>query len=497
MVELIIKNIKGNDNKMVRLLLVFILMLSGITTNAQYRTPYRFTWQRNMTNQENYRNNSVRDMYKQDVQRRRMTETQNKSEERYRNSYERKNNTEVISKREEPKVEVVAPPKKADDITLVVSGEGKTKDEATKQALRSAIEQAFGTFVSAHTEVLNDELIQDEIVSISTGNITGYKEIDCIESPNGNKNVTLEATVSIGQLTNFAKSKGMSVELETGAFAMNMKIRELNKKNEVQAIKDLQNKMLAMTKDYNLYDYNLVVGEPYLKGNDYAVSMTIEVTPNINLANFRNTIVSTLKALSLTETEIAEYSQANIPVKTINIRDYSSDEDFLTTIQKGSPSIYKKVTIALRNTDEYYPLGIFPFMMLDNELRFAIKDNLGRVYNNFVDLKPTHYNLIANTNLPLWQFKDYDDKYRGTTKGYIFNYSFEGPIKIQYKWASFYTLDDDFDCVIYDTFLGSSTYGSRLGTAKFVAELIFPKEEFTKLEKLDLIFKDPILKKNN
>ena len=127
-------------------------------------------------------------------------------------------------------------------VTLVTSGDGATKEEAVKQALRSAIEQAFGTFISANTEVLNDEVIKDEIVTVSTGNITSYKEINTLTNADGSYSSTVEAIVSIGKLTNFARSKGMSVELATGAFAMNMKIRELNKENEIQAIKDLQTK---------------------------------------------------------------------------------------------------------------------------------------------------------------------------------------------------------------------------------------------------------------
>ncbi|MCI6427412.1 MAG: hypothetical protein MR809_00770 [Rikenellaceae bacterium] len=38
-------------------------------------------------------------------------------------------------------------------IRLTVSGEGATKEEASANALRSAIEQAFGTFVSANTQI--------------------------------------------------------------------------------------------------------------------------------------------------------------------------------------------------------------------------------------------------------------------------------------------------------------------------------------------------------
>ena len=52
-------------------------------------------------------------------------------------------------------------------VTLVVSGQGKTQDEAKQNALRSAIEQAFGMFISSKTEILNDNLVKDEIVSVS------------------------------------------------------------------------------------------------------------------------------------------------------------------------------------------------------------------------------------------------------------------------------------------------------------------------------------------
>ena len=116
-------------------------------------------------------------------------------------------------------------------IKLVVSGEAETKEEATKIALRNAIEQAYGTFVSADTEILNDELVKDEIVSISSGNIQSYKEVSSLMNADGTQSVTLEAIVSIGKLVNFAQSKGMSTELAGATFAMNMKIKELNKKN--------------------------------------------------------------------------------------------------------------------------------------------------------------------------------------------------------------------------------------------------------------------------
>ena len=64
-----------------------------------------------------------------------------------------------------------------DEMTLMVSADGATKEEATKSALRSAIEQAYGTFVSANTTILNDDLVKDEVVTLSNGNIKGFREL--------------------------------------------------------------------------------------------------------------------------------------------------------------------------------------------------------------------------------------------------------------------------------------------------------------------------------
>ncbi|MBQ1281361.1 MAG: hypothetical protein IIY16_03855, partial [Oscillospiraceae bacterium] len=112
---------------------------------------------------------------------------------------------------------------------------GATKEEATANALRSAIEQAFGTFVSANTQILNDDIVKDEIATISSGNIQEYSELGCITLPNGHKSVSLSATVSIGNLVSYAKSKGSSAEFAGSVFAMNMKMRKLNAENEKKA----------------------------------------------------------------------------------------------------------------------------------------------------------------------------------------------------------------------------------------------------------------------
>lgn len=147
-----------------------------------------------------------------------------------------------------------------DEVTLVVSASGTTTEEATKAALRSAIEQAYGTFVSANTTILNDELVKDEIVTVANGNIKNYKEIASTTLADGRISVTLQAMVSISKLVSYAQSKGASTEFAGAAFAMNMKMKELNKKNEMAALENLLVQVKQMLP--YAFDRELVIGTP-------------------------------------------------------------------------------------------------------------------------------------------------------------------------------------------------------------------------------------------
>ena len=99
-----------------------------------------------------------------------------------------------------------------DEVTLTVIGIGENEEKATLQALRSAIEQTFGAFVSANTTILNDEIVQDEIVSVSTGNVKQYEKNATAILPNGHVSVSLTAIISINRLISYAKSKGSKAE---------------------------------------------------------------------------------------------------------------------------------------------------------------------------------------------------------------------------------------------------------------------------------------------
>ena len=86
-------------------------------------------------------------------------------------------------------------------VDVVATGYGTTVREATKAALRSAVEQVVGTMVDATTLVENDKLIEDEILTYSAGMIASAKTVgEPKKSADGIFTIKVKASVKKGQL---------------------------------------------------------------------------------------------------------------------------------------------------------------------------------------------------------------------------------------------------------------------------------------------------------
>lgn len=263
-----------------------------------------------------------------------------------------------------------SPAAESKTVTLVVSGEASTKEEATKVALRSAIEQTFGTFVSANTEVLNDEMVKDEIVTISTGNIQSYKELSCIDLENGNKSVSLQAVVSINKLISYAQSKGMTAELAGATFAMNIKMKELNRKNEAEAMKNMV-KQLEEIVESGLCDFELIAGEPKLnaQSNLYEVPLTINALISQKTILFLTTFRETLNNLVLSPSEKEEYQAANLPIYRYYGRIGYKLNNALSNVRDS---------VTRNKLDSYDPY--IRYLILKGYSSFSISDNIGNIF---------------------------------------------------------------------------------------------------------------------
>jgi hypothetical protein len=207
-------------------------------------------------------------------------------------------------------------------VILTVSGTGKTIEEAKTNALRSAIEQAFGAFISSKTEILNDNLVKDEIVSVTNGNIQKFAIISQVEIPNNGYAITLNATVSISKLTSFAQSKGVSVEVKGGLFAANIIQQELNEKAELislQNILNTSNQLLKKSFDYSI-DTN---GNPKLsENNNYNIPLKVKVFINNNYIEFEKYIIKSLSGLSMSNSDVINYKEINKGFFLVALRNF-------------------------------------------------------------------------------------------------------------------------------------------------------------------------------
>lgn len=149
------------------------------------------------------------------------------------------------------------------DVTLTVLGTGATKEEAVTNALRSAIEQAYGVFVSSDLTILNDDVVKNEIATISKGNVKSYKELSVSRLPNNEVAVSLSAVVSTGKLVSYAKSKGAAVEFAGALFGQRLKIMELNEKNERVALENMKHQ-LDLLVPHMFYFELKNVSDPYI-----------------------------------------------------------------------------------------------------------------------------------------------------------------------------------------------------------------------------------------
>ena len=258
-------------------------------------------------------------------------------------------------------------------VTLTVSGQGQTQDEAKQNALRNAIEQAFGTFISSNTEILNDELVKDEIVSVSNGNIQKFEVISDVQIPDGGYATTLKATVSVTQLTSFIESKGGVIEFKGSLFSFNIKQQMLNEENEQKAISDLVNVLKELID--KSFDYNISSGTPkVINGNNqnWNIPIVITINTNANFLNMYNYLVKTLKSISLNESEVQDYISLS---KEVFIIEFQEPEKQSEKIYLRTQASYEKIITELT---AYFCKSVISIKIEDNEGQFSFSPDLNK-----------------------------------------------------------------------------------------------------------------------
>lgn len=208
-----------------------------------------------------------------------------------------------------------------DIISLVVSGEGETKTEAINNTLKQALEQTYGTFVSADDVIVNDELVKEEVVSISSGKIISYKELSSAQLDNGLYSVTLQAEISLKSLVNYAKSKGSKCEFAGATFGANLKLAMINKDNSKVAYSHLIQQLEILSKD--LYDYSIVATDPKITGE---VTFKVNACGNSNSSEVGKKVYETLMAISVGKEEAKELAGMGIELYPYSLNYFSASD---------------------------------------------------------------------------------------------------------------------------------------------------------------------------
>lgn len=206
------------------------------------------------------------------------------------------------------------------DVSITSSGSGKTLEDAKQAALRSATEQAFGAFISSKTEMFNDQVVADQMASVTSGNIKSFEILNQDQLPDGSWGVTLKTIVSVDKLTSFVEAKGIAIEIKGGIFALNIKQQLLNEQGEIKAVSEMVG--LLHEPMQISFDYSIKSGDPKsldAESKNWEIPLVVTATTNKNIDFCANYCINTLAALSLSDEEVTSYKNLNKAVFSVVI----------------------------------------------------------------------------------------------------------------------------------------------------------------------------------
>jgi hypothetical protein len=289
------------------------------------------------------------------------------------------------------------------DVSITASGSGKTLEDAKQAALRNATEQAFGAFISTKTEMFNDQVVADQMASVSSGNIKSFSILNESQLPDMRWGVTLKALVSVDKLTSFVQSKGVAVEIKGGMFAINIKQQILNEQAELKIV----NELFGLMHEYlqTSFDFEIKTGEPKSldsESKNWGIDIKVIAKANKNMDFCANYFIKTLVSIGLNSVELQNYKNLDKSVFPITIT-------------------HKGVTKRI---------------YLRNENSTAILNRLlvnWKFYTKSFSISPGINNSITINNEPL-QIHEFGNINNYSTEGVKFNFLIPGQICAIYSW---------------------------------------------------------------
>jgi len=162
-----------------------------------------------------------------------------------------------------------------------VSGAGVDIDSAKKDACREAVRQVVGAYVNSETRTENDELIEDKVISLSSGLVEKMETLK-ESKDDGLVRVRISATVRITKVLDSLKANNIAVAAVDGE---SLGAKLLTSRDQRKGEADLIGAALdgCPVKWFKAS----VVGEPKLgekiEGENVPVFVTVKVEPNLDV----------------------------------------------------------------------------------------------------------------------------------------------------------------------------------------------------------------------
>ena len=155
---------------------------------------------------------------------------------------------------------------------VLATGVGETEHEAIKDAGRSAVKEAVGMFLVSETIVENEELIKDEVLSVSDGFVSKFRTISKREDEDGLVEVKATITVVIGKVA--SKLRGMNISMKDVGSDEFVAV-ELDKFSSIKEYKKMFEEVIVKPLIYDdTYELTLTDFKP-LDDEDYTLSQSL------------------------------------------------------------------------------------------------------------------------------------------------------------------------------------------------------------------------------
>ena len=368
-------------------------------------------------------------------------------------------------------------------ISVKSTGQGGTIKEAKENALRNALEETYGIFMSSKTTIKNDDF-SDDMQAIVTGSIDSYKLISTTTLPDKTFTVLVEANVSPSKIRSYTRSTGSKIIMDVNSFTRNLKLFETNKSSEEKSIAILcenLNKFIRQS-----IDFNIVSSEPKYTENDktkFIMKYKVNWSLNQNFKNFEDNLFQTLSDIGMTNDEVIDYIKIQKPY-------YKFGNTYLRSLKS------KKMIISLLSGLNFYAYNysidygkksLFPSSLIySNKLK-------GYIHTKKNDVKSTPVSiggLISNNPRNTYQTNNHDikDQYKiflsDPTKT-------DGYTPIDFNVGPIYKKNGDIIVSDNDSkdFMAVYDPSASIYSGKHEFELIISEKDFSKMDG-SIILKD-------